>query len=97
MRTLATGCCDFAESDGTRERAPLSADNTISEVNAGVPVLMNASSLWASRLQVSTYKDQNKIQVEKIGDLVSLGSSPESLSRGWGEERSWNKFDKKKK
>lgn len=56
LRTLETGCCDFAERDGTRERAPLSADNTISEVNAGVPVLMNASSLWASRLQVSTYK-----------------------------------------
>lgn len=39
-----TGLTDFFESEGTCERAPLSADSTMSEVNAGVAVLMKASS-----------------------------------------------------
>lgn len=34
----------FFESDGTSERAPFSADSTMSEVKEGVAVLMKASS-----------------------------------------------------
>lgn len=34
----------FFESEGTSERAPFSADSTMSEVKEGVAVLMKASS-----------------------------------------------------
>lgn len=44
LRESETGLTGFLESVGTWERAPLSAESTMSEVNEGVPVLIKASS-----------------------------------------------------
>ena len=43
-RESETGLTGFFKSLGTSERAPLSAESTMSEVNEGVAVLMKASS-----------------------------------------------------
>lgn len=59
-RGPVTGLSGLFDSEGTRDRAPLSADSTMSDVNDGVAVFINASIFWASRLQASTYRDRKK-------------------------------------
>lgn len=59
-RGPVTGLSGLLDNEGTRDRAPLSADSTMSDVNDGVAVLINASIFWASRLQASTYGDTAK-------------------------------------
>lgn len=59
-RGPVTGFSGLLDNEDTRDRAPLSAERTISEVNDGVAVFINASIFCASRLQASTYRDQTK-------------------------------------
>lgn len=44
LRESEAGLTGFSERLGTSERAPLSAESTMSEVNEGVAVLIKASS-----------------------------------------------------
>ena len=61
LREFKTGFSGLSDSQGTSERAPLSAESTMSEVKEGVAVLMEASSFWASRMQASTCRGKLKV------------------------------------
>lgn len=49
-----TGLSGLFDNVGTRDRAALRAESTMSDVNDGVPVSIRASIFCASRLQAST-------------------------------------------
>lgn len=61
LRGGETGFSGLLDSDGTRERAPLSAESTMSDVKDGVAVFIKASIFWASRLQASTCEIEKKL------------------------------------
>ena len=77
-RGPVTGLSGLLDNDGTRDRAPFSADSTMSDVNDGVAVFINASIFWASRLQASTYRDPTKRTLDntlKHGEFVAITRS----------------------
>ena len=55
---VGTGLSGLLDSEGTRERAPFSAESTMSDVKDGVAVFTKASIFWASRLQASTCEEK---------------------------------------